>query len=35
MAQTGHKSVDTLTGYIRDAGVGAGRAMQKAFEETI
>ena len=32
MAQTGHKSVDTLTGYIRDAGVGAGRAMLKAFE---
>ena len=33
MAQTGHTSVDTLTGYIRDAGVGAGNAMLAAFAE--
>ena len=31
MAQTGHKSADTLRGYIRDAGQGAGRAMLAAF----
>ncbi|MBN1890352.1 MAG: tyrosine-type recombinase/integrase [Thermoflexales bacterium] len=31
MAQTGQKSSETVRGYIRDAGLGAGRAMLAAF----
>lgn len=30
-AQTGHKSLDTLRGYIRDAGLSAKRAVSGAF----
>ncbi len=30
-AQTGHKSLDTLRGYIRDAGLSAKRAVAGAF----
>jgi site-specific recombinase XerD len=33
MKQTGHKSRDTLQGYIRDAGMGARNAMKAAFGE--
>jgi hypothetical protein len=33
-AQTGHKSLDVLRGYIQDAGQQAKRAVVGAFGET-